>query len=30
MLDNIEANLTSAKTYIKKSEKKLVEAKEDH
>lgn len=30
MLDNIELSLNSASGYVKKSEKKLVEAKEDH
>ena len=30
MLDNIELSLNSASSYVKKSEKKLKEAKEDH
>jgi hypothetical protein len=30
MLDNIELSLNSASGYVKKSEKKLKEAKEDH
>lgn len=30
MLDNIEMSLGSAKGYVGKAEKKLIEAKDDH
>jgi hypothetical protein len=30
MLDSIEFSLTSAQGYVKKGEKKLIEAKKDH
>jgi hypothetical protein len=30
MLDNIEVSINSASGYVKKGEKKLIEAKKDH